>query len=723
MKKYTTSNFLQATTSDSLINLTMSGDNAWNSDQLTLTTTVTKITNGIIITPTLKYSGEHDLFLEAIEIINKDLNEQSLRWLRFGLNMPGDPVRFGTIDKNGLQPPAIPLDHRFYTENDTDHLISNSSLLAFATLDREQITVIGNSTFKVSEGTIILSCDKTTSTLRLIYKAELDGLRITKGFSKKLDPIVIITGNDLNSLLEQWADHTAAQTTPLIPQSTPTGWNDWQYYRNEKTQEDVLDSAEVIAELKSQGYPLDFVQVDGGFCMHLSEWSIPRPSFPDGIKALAEKVTGMGLKFGLWLAPYIQNLETNVVKEHPEWLLLDKNGEPVKMPNSNVGPSSLIDYSLDEPLAWLRDLVKMFVNEWQVTWIKLDGPNYALYRPGRLRNPSMTMTEMLIRSFEVIREAAGPDVLVEGEGMMGVALGKVDMHRVQTDNHPRWYQDNAKSAPYAPQVYGKELIMGFMHNRWWCNHRENIILRNNPSELVAQQTGDGNSVEQIFSEPEFRTQLVSSALSPGGLLLTDPLKELQRYEERMAWIAKILPIYPKAATLIDQFPDQRYASLYSTQINDDFTIIGITNWSEQIKDFTVPLADNDEYYAFSFFDKKCLGIVSGKLEIKGVTAHDGQLIALRRKTGQPQLLSTNMHLMQGAVDIGKCEFKDNVLTIEVIHFKQDDARLYLVAAGKKISKIITDAKRWSLDDFDPEFPILRFEGNAPMTKFEIHWDS
>ncbi|MCF6175268.1 MAG: alpha-galactosidase [Victivallaceae bacterium] len=721
MKSYTASDYLQATTSESLINLTMTGDNTWSSERFTLTTTVAKIDNGIMITPTLQYSGECDRYLEAIEIINIKLPHNALRFLRFGLNMPGDPVRFGSIDKNGLHPPAIPLDNSFYTENDTRHLLSNSSLLAFATMDRKQLTLIGNSTFKVSEGTIILSCDKTTGQMQLIYKAKLDGLRITNDFRKNLDPIVIITGDDLNSLLEQWANHTATQIIPLIPATTPTGWNDWQYYRNEKTQEDVLDSAEVIAELKSQGYPLDFVQVDGGFCMHLSEWSMPRSSFSDGIRALSQKVTGMGLKFGLWLAPYIQNLETKVVKGHPEWLLLDKNGKPVKMPNSNVGPSSLIDYSLDESLEWLCELVKMFVNDWQVTWIKLDGPNYALYRLGRLRNPSMTITEMLIRSFEVIREAAGPDVLVEGEGMMGLALGRVDMHRVQTDNHPKWYQNNQKSQPYAPQVYGKELIMAFMHNRWWCNHRENIILRNNPSELVAEQTGDGNSVEQIFSEPEFRTQLTASALSPGGLLLTDPLKDLQRYEERMTWISKLLPVYPKAAQIIDQFPDQRYASLYRTQVNDDFTIIGMTNWSEQIQDFTVPLTDNDEYYLFSFFDRKNLGIVSGKLTVKGLTAHDSKLLALRRKTGQPQLLSTDMHLMQGAVDIGKCEFSDNMLTIEVVHFKQDDAKLYLVAAGKKISEITTDAKRWTVDDFDPEFPILRFEGNAPMTKIKIHW--
>jgi len=604
MNTYTASDQLQLTTDRESIDLIPATYHSWSGKNFTLTIVVSKIDHAMIMTPTVEYSGESDLLLEAIEIINIELPETEFRFLRFGLNMPGDPVRFGTLDQHGIQPPPIPIDTPFYEETDTAHLITNNSLFAFSTLDRSRVTVIGNSTFKVSEGTIMLRCDKTTSAMQLVYKSVLDGLHVSKGFVKKLDPIIILNGGNLNKLLEQWADHTAAQTTPLIPSKTPTGWNDWQYYRNEKTQQDVLDSAEVISELKKQGYPLDFVQVDGGFCMHLSEWSLPRPSFSDGIKALSGKIIDMGLKFGLWLAPYIQNLKTNVVKEHPEWLLLDKDGEPVRMPNSNVGPSALIDYSLDEPLEWLRDLVKMFVTDWHVRWIKLDGPNYALYRQGRLRNSTMTMTEMLARSFEVIRDAAGPDVLVEGEGMMGLALGRVDMQRVQTDNHPQWYRDNTQSLPHAPQVYGKELILSFLHNRWWCNHRENIILRNNPSELVSSQLNNGEFIEQIFSEPEFRTQLTSAVLSPGGLLLTDPLKELQHNEERMAWISQLLPVFPKNAKIVDSFPDQRYASLYQMQVTDDFSILGIINWSEKVKDFTFPLTDSNEYYAFSFFDKK-----------------------------------------------------------------------------------------------------------------------
>ena len=224
-----------------------------------------------------------------------------------------------------------------------------------------------------------------------------------------------------------------------------------------------------------------------------------------------------------------------------------KNGAPVRLENSNVGASYLIDYTAPGALEWLRCLVRFFVDEWKVEWIKLDGPNYDKYRLGRLRDRGKTVSESLNETFMAIREEAGPGVLVEGEGMMGLALGKVDLHRVQSDNHPKWYQDHRKDHPYAPRVYGKELIMSFLHNRWWANHRENVILRDYPSPLCHVTLANPNALEQQFTEAEFQTQLVAAVMGSGGLLLTDPMKELRRLPHRFKYVSKLLPVYPGAA--------------------------------------------------------------------------------------------------------------------------------------------------------------------------------
>ncbi len=731
MQIYTKSPILNAETNLGRMQLIKESKNAWKGNGIELLASMSETEKETRIKAVVKNSGKNAVNIQSIEIINTEIPQTELRFLRFGLNMPGDPVRFGKLNKNGATPAPLPLDSRGCSETADKHIIDNNSLFALATVDRKNITVIGGETFKISEGSILLECDKKSGAMRLVYKIILDEMELLPGTEKELDAILILQGGNLNRLLEEWADRTAAQTTPIIPETIPTGWNDWQFYRNEKTQEDVLDSAEVLAELKAKGCPLDFVQVDGGFCMHLSEWSQPRPSFSDGIKSLSKKINSMGLKFGLWLAPYIQNKETKVVKEHPEWLLLDKNRNILELPNSNVGPSCLIDYSLDEPLEWLRKLVRMFVDEWNVEWIKLDGPNYALYRPGMLRNNSMTMTEMLIRSFEVIREEAGPNVLVEGEGMMGLALGKVDMHRVQTDNHPKWNTNNKADTPYAPQVYGKELIMSFLHNRWWHNHRENIVLRDYPSPLCHARANDSNATEQLFTEAEFQTQLAAAVMGSGGMLLTDPMKELKKTPYRMKYAAKVIPVWPQAAEIVDAFPDARYPSAYMLKINtnyENYAILGVINWDDEIKDFTYDLKkilDNKEYLAFSFFDEAPLEVLENEIIIKGVTAHGCKLIALREKKEHPQLVSTNMHLVQGAVELDNINWneQENKLSVTIKHFEQNDQKLFFAAPENwKIDKIETNAKRYSIDDFEPQLPAIRFEGNqSKLTSFNIFW--
>lgn len=641
--------------------------------------------------------------------------------LRCGLNMPGDPVGFYKITQDGFSPRLTNQDRSFASESADECLISANSLAAFKMGASKEITLLGNASFDKSEGTINLKYDRRTGDLNCVYKMILDGVCLKPGQVFNLDSFVIMQGEDLNLLLQDWAELGATNCGARIPADIPTGWNDWQYYRNGKTAADVLDSAEIIAELKKQGYPLDFIQVDGGFCLHLSEWTQHKPEFAPGIKELSDQIQNMGLKFGLWFAPYIQNINTSVVQEHPEWLLKTASDEALVLGASNVGQSCLIDYTVPGTEQWLREQLRRFVVDWQVRWIKLDGPNYALYRQGCLSDRSKTISEMLNRTFEIIREEAGEDVLVEGEGMMGVALGKVDLHRVQTDNHPKWYSNNNTMEPYAPRVYGKEMLLSFLHGRWWCNHRENVILRNYPSEFYHDKIANPHALEQMFTEPEFRTQLTAAVMGSGALLLTDPMRELMRDVERCHWIEKILPIYGKAAVIVDAFPDGRYPSIFKIGVSENLLIYSFTNWSERIEDFACELPRGIEFFAFSVFEQRVMGIYCNELTVAGVTAHDSRIVVLKKRETQPQLIATDLHLLPGTVDISEQTYQDNELKLEVCHFKQDDNRLFLATNDKRIAQVETNALRFSIDEFDPEYPVIRFQGRSEKTWFKIQW--
>lgn len=70
-----------------------------------------------------------------------------------------------------------------------------------------------------------------------------------------------------------------------------------------------------------------FVQDDGWFgkrnndLSSLGDWYPNVEKLPEGITGLAKKITTMGMKFGLWFEPEMTNMESELYKEHPDWIL------------------------------------------------------------------------------------------------------------------------------------------------------------------------------------------------------------------------------------------------------------------------------------------------------------------------------------------------------------------------------------------------------------------
>ena len=503
---------------------------------------------------------------------------KTVRFLRFGFDMPGEPVFFGRM-------------------NEKDPEVESVSLLLLKCDGDAEMVLCGFRSYEWSDGRFILR-PAPQGGFEVTAAADYDGYTLGPGEEAGTDDIVILKGTGYNELLEEWAKICASSMGCRIPDHIPTGWNDWQFYRNDKTQEDILASCDALKVLKAQGWPLEFVQIDGGYCMYLSEWSQPKPEFSMGIAAISQYVRDAGFRFGLWFAPYIQNVKTKVVQEHPEWLLRDKEGKAVELGSSNVGHSVLIDYTVPGTLDWLREKIRMLTDEWHVEWIKLDGPNITTYRRGVLRDKKCTFQQMLRKTLKVIAETAG-NVLVEGEGDMTAALGCVDLHRVQTDNQTMWFWMNDTTRPYAPRVYGKELIMSFLHNIWWCNHRENIVLRDYPSPHAIQKELDPRGCELLFNANERRVQLASAMIAPGGLLLTDPMAELIRRPELLADAAMLFPPAPGRTRVLDPFPEDGslYPHFYELDTGTK-RYLAVFNWGESTAD--VPLPEGKRYSSLFF---------------------------------------------------------------------------------------------------------------------------
>lgn len=282
-------------------------------------------------------------------------------------------------------------------------------------------------------------------------------------------------------------------------------------------------------------------------------------------------------------------------------------------------------------------------------------------------------------------------------------------------------------------VYGKEMIMGFLHGRWWCNHRENVVLRDYPSPLWTRD----DCVEPVFTESEVRTQLVIAALGSGGLLLTDPMPELQRIPDRFRYISQILPVWPEACRIVDTFPDARYPSVCAVTVRRPFetwAVAGVINWSDATRDFHLPLsvllpeiAAETPCRVFSYFDRRLLGTFDRVVPVPGVPAHGAALLAVRVALNRPQLVSTNLHFLQGAVDIDDVTWDEAAcrLVVRIGHFVQRRARVYLAAPdGWRFCSLETDAEAYCVDALDPPLVSVLFHGNAcGKTAMSLSWEN
>ncbi|WP_051433087.1 alpha-galactosidase, partial [Promicromonospora kroppenstedtii] len=103
----------------------------------------------------------------------------------------------------------------------------------------------------------------------------------------------------------------------------------------------------------------------------LGDWVVDRDVWPDGLGPLAGLVHDLGMEFGLWFEPEMVNLDSDLARAHPEWILSNTAAVP-----SPDGLSFRTQYVLDlaVPEAWehVRGQISALVTELGIDFIKWD---------------------------------------------------------------------------------------------------------------------------------------------------------------------------------------------------------------------------------------------------------------------------------------------------------------------------------------------------------------
>ena len=144
-------------------------------------------------------------------------------------------------------------------------------------------------------------------------------------------------------------------------------WCAWGYERN-------FTTAQIVATLpKAKSLGLDWAVLDDGWQTSEGDWHVDRTKFPRGeadMTAFAKAVTEAGMKPRLWLSPLAVDPGTDLLHDHSDMLLLDKDGA---VQNVSWWNAFTLCPAYPPTVAYYRKLVAKIVGDWGYKGLKLDG--------------------------------------------------------------------------------------------------------------------------------------------------------------------------------------------------------------------------------------------------------------------------------------------------------------------------------------------------------------
>ena len=482
-----------------------------------------------------------------------------------------------------------------------------------------------------------------------------DDARLDTGCSIETDwavftPLLL----DHRDPLEVYLEAAARENHARARLSTPVGWCSWYHFYTKVTARDIENNLSAITAAQ-ENLPVELVQIDDGFETQVGDWFSFKPTFPQGLIPISEKIKRQGLMPGLWLAPFIVHPSSELVRDHPDWLLRNAKGRAVNAGFVWNRLDTALDLTIPDALDYACRVVDTAVHEWGFPYLKLDFL-YAAALKGRYQDATKTRAQVMRLGMEALRRAAGDGTILLGCGApLGSMLGLVDVMRIGPDVSGEWapafngisaFFNNEPSMPSARNSIRNIITRANLDHKWWVNDPDCLLLRPDTHLALA----------------EVRSLATAIAMTGGSLLLSDDLPKLP--PERLRIGEVLIPVINEPVKIIDWFDAEIPARLRLDLVETGgWSVLAGFNWSDQPVDLCIDPADyrleSGHYYFREFWSGQVGQIGEDEpIQFRSVPAHGCVVLALRRKeTGKPVYIGSDLHFTQG---IELVEWQDTV---------------------------------------------------------------
>jgi alpha-galactosidase len=267
----------------------------------------------------------------------------------------------------------------------------------------------------------------------------------------------------LNGLADSFQRHVRNHIV-VFPDSArprPVHYNCWEAVYFDHRLDVLKELAERAARIGAERFVLD----DGWFgkrdddTTSLGDWHVDRRKYPDGLAPLIEHVEGLGMRFGLWVEPELVNLDSDLARAHPDWIILPAGREPITGRGQRV-----LDLTNPAVTNHLFERLDALLSEYRIDYLKWDMNRDLTLAVDRDGKPLLRRQVHAVYALIDRLRAAHASVEIESCASGGARIDYGILkrtHRVwlsdSNDAHERWKMQNAAMQFLPPEIVGSHV--------------------------------------------------------------------------------------------------------------------------------------------------------------------------------------------------------------------------------------------------------------------------
>ena len=163
------------------------------------------------------------------------------------------------------------------------------------------------------------------------------------------------------------AFHARVRALPSYPASPrPLVLNTWEAVYFDHDLARLTELARVAARVGVERYVLDDGWFHGRRSDHssLGDWRVDGSVWPGGLTTLTSIVHDLGMQFGLWFEPEMISLDSDIAREHPDWVI---NPDGLEWRHQHV-----LDLANPDAFAHVLERMSAIIREAGVDFVKWD---------------------------------------------------------------------------------------------------------------------------------------------------------------------------------------------------------------------------------------------------------------------------------------------------------------------------------------------------------------